>query len=390
MIDTKIVFIFLVCVLILVIAQTLHKIYLSKKTIRENFFNLGDNLVRGASSALDDLTDEVGDFTDRVDDVLQGLSPGSNSQNENENTDSTLGPTDTSTLGPTDTSTLGPTDTSTLGPTTNKPMDSHDDQQEEIRLLNKKLKILENKYRYNYSKTEQIDNELNRAQKILKQNRNKFENNITKFGEFHNNYQHELQKVLEKKLNFSDQIYESRKEFNEDKLQNIEKKIKNLHGNSLINSPETKYKSILCKANSYRLNISWVSLDGEENYNGNFIIHLNDKCISYIHNQTPPLKTFECALDDEADHLQFKFVKITNFANYNTNINLETSTVEKEMVTRNENINFPFYLIVPINVAGKCLYISDDTKVYIDTIKNNPNNRFELSHIEEKCFRNSD
>jgi len=427
MINTKIVFIFLVCVLVIVVAQTFHKLYLSKKTIRENFFNLGDttlgsneNPTPGLTDATPGLTDATPGLTDAtpgltdatpgLTDATPGLTEATPGLTEATPglteatpglTEATPGLTET-TPGLTETTpglteatpglteaTPGLTEATpgltTIGVSTTVHADYHDNKQyAEITELRKKLKKLENKYRYNYSKTEQIDNELNRAQKILKRNRNKFQNNINKFGEFHDNYQQELQKVLEKKMNVSQQIYDSRKKLNDDKLEKIQKKLMGLKLNETLNAPETNYKSILCKANSFRLNISWISMDGERNYNGNFMIHLNNKCASFILNSTPSFKTFDCSHD--ADHLQFKCVKISNLSDYNKNIQLEDT--DKEMVTRSENINYPFYLVVPIHVQGKCLYVTNTSKVYIDTIKNHTNNRFELSNIQEKCLRN--
>ena len=69
MIDTKIVFIFLVCVLILVVAQTLHKIYLSKKTIRENFVTWGQ---------AETMLDEVRTTPDVIGGAVQDLDRQSN------------------------------------------------------------------------------------------------------------------------------------------------------------------------------------------------------------------------------------------------------------------------------------------------------------------------
>lgn len=204
--------------------------------------------------------------------------------------------------------------------------------------------------------------------------------NIDRLGKFHNNYNEELHRIIQQNLNVNDSAYEVNQEIQESRVRALERQLSELESlnRTVQNKNDNQIRSIICRANSTKLNVQPVN-DGANTTDG-FLIFLNDKCVNVNNNQ---METEDC--DISSAYQTFKLKKITNYKEYNDVI-LREETLEKRLVMSNDDIYYPFYLILPQETtSAKCLYVSDDNHISIDSIKDSANCRFRVSQTKAYC-----
>lgn len=203
--------------------------------------------------------------------------------------------------------------------------------------------------------------------------------NIDRLGSFHNNYNKELHRIIQQNLNVNDSAYEANQEIQESRVRALESQLSELESlnRKVQNKKDNQIRSIICRANSIKLSVKPVN-DGENTTDG-FIIFLNTGCVNVDNNNK------EDACDLTSKSQTFKLKKITNYKEYNDVI-LREETPEKRLVMATDDIYYPFYLILPgETTSAKCLYVSDDNYVSIDSIKDSANCRFRVSQKNVYC-----
>jgi len=203
--------------------------------------------------------------------------------------------------------------------------------------------------------------------------------NIDRLGSFHNNYNKELHRIIQQNLNVNDSAYEANQEIQESRVRALESQLSELESlnRKVQNKKDNQIRSIICRANSITLSVNPVN-DGENTTDG-FIIFLNTGCVNVDNNNK------EDACDLTSKSQTFKLKKITNYKEYNDVI-LREETPEKRLVMATDDIYYPFYLILPgETTSAKCLYVSDDNYVSIDSIKDSANCRFRVSQKNVYC-----
>ena len=203
--------------------------------------------------------------------------------------------------------------------------------------------------------------------------------NIDRLGSFHNNYNKELHRIIQQNLNVNDSAYEANQEIQESRVRALESQLRELErlNRKVQNKKDNQIRSIICRANSIKLSVKPVN-DGENTTDG-FIIFLNTGCVNVDNNNK------EDACDLTSKSQTFKLKKITNYKEYNDVI-LREETPEKRLVMATDDIYYPFYLILPgETTSAKCLYVSDDNYVSIDSIKDSANCRFRVSQKNVYC-----
>ena len=349
MLDTKIIFIFICIVLTIVVLQTLYKVYLRNKTITENFYQ-----------------ETTGRTTNRPE---------------------TTGRT---TNGP---ETTGRTTGETTGRTTNGPEQSCDNlasiYRDDLKILRAKVLDLQKKINKNNNLNNGFQQKINNKSRDIDGKQDKLKQNLEELGSFHDNYSKELQKILQERLNFIDPAFDTNQEIQSNRLKEIEKSLSEIEIKQmkLSNQTDAGIRSIVCKANSTKLNVLPITQDGSDIDSVEFVIWLNGGLIEPNTNaENNNIKTSSDSKSDEK--YRFKLLNIKNYNDYNDAIKRHTPRDGQKLVTKYDDINYPFKLIVPKNgqMEGKCLYIKDknegkDIYISIDSIKSSPHNRFKTSVV---------
>ena len=92
--------------------------------------------------------------------------------------------------------------------------------------------------------------------------------------------------------------------------------------------------------------------------------------MNYINEMgTASLNEDQCDLSN--GNQRFKLLKINNYNEYNQAIMREESE-DQLLVLSNDDIYYPFYLVVPENHESKCLYITNNNELYIKSIEKSP------------------
>jgi hypothetical protein len=206
--------------------------------------------------------------------------------------------------------------------------------------------------------------------------------NIDRLGSFHDNYNKELHRIIQQNLNVNDSAYEANQEIQESRVRALESQLSELESLNRKdqNKKDNQIRSIICRANSIKLSVEPV-YNGENTTDG-FIIFLNNECVKVDNNNNLD-DTQHCDLTSTSQ--KFKLKKITNYKEYNDVI-LREETPEKRLVMATDDIYYPFYLILPgETTSAKCLYVSDDNYVSIDSIKDSANCRFRVSQKNVYC-----
>ena len=122
------------------------------------------------------------------------------------------------------------------------------------------------------------------------------------------------------------------------------------------------------------------------NPTGEFLIFLNDKCLSYkINGAEIVVQVKNCSNSGSSImNMKFKLKEIKSYEEYNNAIRQEERN-DKLLALKNEDIYYPFYLVIPVNYPEKCLYVNDENMLNIKTITKSATNRFRTSKTLGLC-----
>jgi len=228
------------------------------------------------------------------------------------------------------------------------------------------------------------EKELNDVKKIFIEDKDNLYNNIARLNDYNNIYSDELKILSQKNIDYTNDalqihqnIQNSRVGILEEEISKLTRQISKTNTNFLI-------KSIVCKANSAKLNIHPITLGMTPT--DEFLIFLNNRCLSYKIDATGIMIMInDCEVSDSSNYKQnFKFKKIRDFNEYNQAINIEPNEV-KSLVMKTDDIIYPFYIVQPVDHEGKCLYVLDNNKINIKTITKSPFGRFRASNTIRTC-----
>ena len=210
--------------------------------------------------------------------------------------------------------------------------------------------------------------------------------NFDKIGEFHDNYSSQLQKLLQQKYDFSNNAFKSNHEIQQSRVRALEEEISKIQllNEKVENKKITEIRSIICKSNSTKLNIHPIKAG--RNPTGEFLIFLNNNCLAYnINGGEIELKVNQCSSSNSTGFkMKFELKEIKDYNEYNQAIKQEERD-GKILVMKNEDIYYPFYLVIPVNYPEKCLYVTDENIINIKTITKSATNRFRISKTLGLC-----
>lgn len=324
--NQRVVFNFLLVVFLLLCLATLAKVYLKKKSIRENFFFQATNNHHGT-----------------------GIS------------------------------------TTSLPYTTLAPMMSNEAKvlqqkyMEQINGLSNNINELKTQLSNYQSQTDILKTEVDTSKKEFEGEADKMKSSLQALGEFHDSYSQELQKALQTNLDYSDPVFQTNQEIQESRIKALEKQVSEIEllKMKVQNKKDSLLRSIICRANSTKLNVQ--PIPSGPNPTGKFVIFLNKGCLSYSESGSQVVvKVGGCDLS--SGQQAFELQMIENFQDYNKAIKYEESS-EKKMVLPSDDVYYPFYLVHPQGNYGKGLYIGDDNHLYVDTIRLDPHCRFRTSDV---------
>ena len=227
---------------------------------------------------------------------------------------------------------------------------------------------------------EDLKGVVEQSKQNISEHSNKFTEGIQKLGEFHNNYQKELDNILLRKKDLTNNVYNMRQKIQDSRLIKLQKeyeKIAQLR-QQLTNQSDNESRSIKCLGTGDRLNIHPIKPHG--NPTGKYAIFLNKidnvpACLRY--DRPKEYMTDVCNLDDS--HQQYNINTITNYNEYNDLIdNINDGT--KKLVFESDNIVYPFKVVSPLENRGMCLNI-EDNKVSIQPCRDTANQRFSTSLV---------
>ena len=102
-----------------------------------------------------------------------------------------------------------------------------------------------------------------------------------------------------------------------------------------------------------------------------YYLFINDNCVNFIDKYN--YKFEPC---NPTNNFYFTVNKIEDFSTYNKFIRYNKSNTKDDEVVEDEaNIEYPFYIICPLNTIGVCVTL-DEKKLSFQPIRNNSNQRF--------------
>ena len=229
---------------------------------------------------------------------------------------------------------------------------------------------------------EDLKGVVEQSKKEISDHSTKFTEGIQQLGEFHNNYQKELDNILLRKKDLTNNVYNMRQKIQDSRLIKLQKeyeKIAQLR-QQLTNQSDNESRSIKCLGTGDRLNIHPIK--PHRNPTGKYAIFLNRNpdnsdagCLRYV--KPKEYMTDVCQLDDS--HQQYNINTITNYNEYNDLIdNINDGT--KKLVFESDNIVYPFKVVSPLENRGMCLNI-EDGNVSIEPCRDTANQRFSNSQV---------
>jgi len=249
--------------------------------------------------------------------------------------------------------------------------------QAEIGDMKTQIKTLEDNIKKTYNSSQSVKNSIDSSLNEAKEASNEFKQNLNAFGEFHDNYSQELQRVLQKRLDYTDPAFKSRQEIQNNRMKHIEEDLSTIEllKMKVLEKKDNEIRSIICKSNSTKLNVEPIMAG--QNSTGKFSIYLNNNCLSYSENLGKiELMVGNCDLSNTRQAFELK--QINDFSEYNDAIKQENTGLKK-LVTKSDDIYYPFYLVHPENNFSKCVYVDDDGHIYVKTIESAPHGRFRTS-----------
>lgn len=245
---------------------------------------------------------------------------------------------------------------------------------------------LKKKQEIEQTKNQNILNELLKERKELKElvknsqekiseQTNKFTQGINNLGQFHDNYQKELESILKRKYNLSQDSFELNEKVQESRIKKLNKDLEQINSlkKKITGIEDNESRSVKCLATGDKLNIRPVEFNG--NPTGKYIIFLNNGCLSF--KKSGVYDTDSCELSDLQQH--FIINEVTNYEEYNKLINIVNDGT-KEFVFEKDNISYPFKVISHFENLGECLTVSEEG-ISIEPIINSANQRFVTSLI---------
>lgn len=230
----------------------------------------------------------------------------------------------------------------------------------------------------------QIIKERNDLKSLVEKSRNniseqsdKFSEGIKKLGEFHNNYQKELEGILKRKSDLASSSYNMRQKIQDSRLQKIQQDYESIAKmrQKLTEREDNEILSIKNLGTGERLNINPIL-----NYNnptGKYLIFLNDGCLRFDKNNV--YDTTSCEASPQGRQ-QFVIETIENHNQYNDIID-KINDGTKSLVFEKDDIVYPFKIVSPAEERGQCLGVNENSEVYIEPCKNSTNQRFRTSKI---------
>ena len=224
-----------------------------------------------------------------------------------------------------------------------------------------------------------LQNDINTSKGMFLKESSRLENNLSQLGDFHDTYDQEFKKLVQTKLNYSDPAFETNQKIQESRIRALEKEISSIQTleQKVSQREDNEIRSIICRGNGSTLNVHPVF--SGRNPTGYFVIFLNNRCVNYSVDQgTITLTEDQCDLSN--GNQRFKLLEINSYNEYNQAIMREESD-DQMLVLSNDDIYYPFYLVIPENHESKCLYITNDNELYIKGIEKSPANRFRKSKV---------
>ena len=205
----------------------------------------------------------------------------------------------------------------------------------------------------------------------------KFSEGIKKLGEFHNNYQTELESIIKRKSNLSNEAYKMRQKIQDSRLQKIQQEYESIAKmrQKLVDREDNEILSIKNLGTGDRININPIL--NYKNPTGKYLLFLNDGCVRYDKNNV--YDTTSCEASPQGRQ-QFVIESIENHNQYNDIIN-KTNDGTKSLVFENDDIVYPFKVVSPAEIRGQCVGINENSEFYIEPCKNSVNQRFRSSKI---------
>ena len=165
--NTNVIRTFLFVVFVLIVVQTVHKTYLIKKNVKEQFQN-----GLGTTTAAAELIFETNPVALRT-----TAASATNAADEE-----------------------------------SQLIQLRKQYKAEIGDMKTQIKTLENNINKTYKSSQAVKNSIDESLDEAKEASNEFKQNLNAFGEFHDNYSQELQRVLQKRLDYTDPAFKSRQE----------------------------------------------------------------------------------------------------------------------------------------------------------------------------------
>jgi len=218
---------------------------------------------------------------------------------------------------------------------------------------------------------ELIDNSKNK----ISQQTDKFSEGINKLGEFHNNYQKELESILKRKFDLSQDSFEINEKIQSSRLKKLKKELDDINKlkKKITGINDNESRSIKCLANGDRLNIRPVEVNG--NPTGKFLVFLNDGCLFFKKSGIYGVAGTE--MSDFTQH--FVIHDIQSYETYNEHID-KINDGTKKLVFKTDDVVYPFKVISPLERPGECISITDQG-LSIEPLTASPYQRFRTSLV---------
>ena len=215
------------------------------------------------------------------------------------------------------------------------------------------------------------------SKKNISQQTNKFTEGIKKLGEFHDNYQLELENVLKRKQNLATNLLETRQKVQNSRLQKLQQKMQEVSQlrNKITEKDNNEALSVKCLGTGDRLNIEPIM--NYDNPTGRYLVFLNDGCLRYQDRNT--YDTTSCDAAPESKQ-QFIIDTVENYEQYNEILN-KINDGTKKLVFENDDIVYPFKVVSPLETRGECLNVDDDGSISIEPCRDTANQRFRTSQL---------
>ena len=188
-------------------------------------------------------------------------------------------------------------------------------------------------------------------------------------GEFHNNYQKELESILKRKFDLSQDSFEINEKIQSSRLNKLKKELDDINKLKKITGiNDNESRSIKCLANGDRLNIRPVEING--NPTGKFLIFLNDGCLFFKKSGIYGVSGTE--MSDFTQH--FVIHNIQTYEDYNDHID-KINDGTKKLVFKTDDVVYPFKVVSPLERPGECISITDEG-LSIEPLTSSPYQRF--------------